>query len=427
MKTMKKIIPSLIALSIIVPTFAFAQTANNSTLQAQLQTLEQQLSQLQNQANGTTAQNSSASTTYAFTRSLTVGLQGADVSALQQILINDGDLTAITAPSGYFGQATKKALVAYQNANGITPATGYCGSITIAFLNKTSLSAASTTSTNAAPTTTVVTATTTPTDVTEVPTPTVTNSSANTPISSTSVPVGSVQITCGQPSAILTGTRVLVGGCNLTASSIEGVKISNLNVETLSNDSTPTLKNLKIVETGYSNGGKQFGTTQSAVNSGDQYTTFSDSPFTILAGSEVAVSIYADVLSSFSVSTGTYPLAQIVGVSGEGTISNATINSTTTQNDLLSQQATALQAVLAPLKAQIDHWEAQYNSEQQNPGETESGYLAQRAYIASKLAPLINQYDELIGNGPGWITPISSYNANCYQSGNSINCQSYSQ
>ena len=152
-QTMKKILSSLIALSIIVPAFAFAQTVHSPTVQAQLQALEQQLSQLQNQANGKTAQNNQSSGAYTFTRNLTVGSQGADVSALQQILINDGNLTAITAPSGYFGQATKKALVEYQNANGISPATGYCGSITIGFLNNASSPTASITSASTTPTT----------------------------------------------------------------------------------------------------------------------------------------------------------------------------------------------------------------------------------------------------------------------------------
>jgi peptidoglycan hydrolase-like protein with peptidoglycan-binding domain len=150
---MRKIISLFITLSFIFPVFAFAQTANSPAVQAQLQALEQQLSQLQNQANGTTAQNNQSSGAYVFTRSLTVGSQGADVSALQQILINDGHLTAITAPSGYFGQATKKALIAYQNANGISPATGYCGPITIAFLDNASSPTASAASASATPTT----------------------------------------------------------------------------------------------------------------------------------------------------------------------------------------------------------------------------------------------------------------------------------
>lgn len=73
-------------------------------------------------------------TSYSFTRDLTVGSRGDDVSALQQVLISGGYLTAVTAPTGYFGNATKTALAAWQTANGVTPAAGYFGAITRAKL-----------------------------------------------------------------------------------------------------------------------------------------------------------------------------------------------------------------------------------------------------------------------------------------------------
>jgi peptidoglycan hydrolase-like protein with peptidoglycan-binding domain len=72
---------------------------------------------------------------YTFTRSATIGSRNPDVSALQQILINDGYLTGITYASGYFGAATKAALISYQKAKGISPATGYFGPLTMASLN----------------------------------------------------------------------------------------------------------------------------------------------------------------------------------------------------------------------------------------------------------------------------------------------------
>ncbi|MDD5318761.1 MAG: peptidoglycan-binding protein [Candidatus Pacebacteria bacterium] len=67
---------------------------------------------------------------YTFSTNLTVGSRGADVSALQQILINKGFLTAVSAPTGYFGSLTKAALAAFQAANNISPAVGYFGPIT---------------------------------------------------------------------------------------------------------------------------------------------------------------------------------------------------------------------------------------------------------------------------------------------------------
>jgi hypothetical protein len=71
--------------------------------------------------------------TYNFTTDLTVGSTGADVSALQQILIDAGFLH-IAAPTGYFGDLTKTALAAFQAAHGISPAAGYFGPLTRAYL-----------------------------------------------------------------------------------------------------------------------------------------------------------------------------------------------------------------------------------------------------------------------------------------------------
>ncbi len=63
-----------------------------------------------------------------FTRNLTVGSRGADVTALQTKL-------GVTPMSGYFGPITKAAVAAYQLANNISPAVGYVGPLTRAVLN----------------------------------------------------------------------------------------------------------------------------------------------------------------------------------------------------------------------------------------------------------------------------------------------------
>jgi hypothetical protein len=73
----------------------------------------------------TTTTTSSAS----FTRDLTIGSTGADVTALQNWLIAKG-FSVPAGATGYFGAQTKAALAAYQAANGITPASGYFGPIT---------------------------------------------------------------------------------------------------------------------------------------------------------------------------------------------------------------------------------------------------------------------------------------------------------
>lgn len=81
---------------------------------------------------------------YNFQTNLTVGSRGADVSSLQTVLISGGYLTAVTAPTGYFGSATKAALAKWQTAKGISPAVGYFGPLTRAALNGTAVTSGST-------------------------------------------------------------------------------------------------------------------------------------------------------------------------------------------------------------------------------------------------------------------------------------------
>jgi hypothetical protein len=68
-----------------------------------------------------------------FTRVLSLGSEGADVSALQQILKSAGFYTYPTI-TGYFGPLTEKALAAYQTTHGLDPV-GYTGPKTRALLN----------------------------------------------------------------------------------------------------------------------------------------------------------------------------------------------------------------------------------------------------------------------------------------------------
>jgi hypothetical protein len=68
-----------------------------------------------------------------YTRSLTVGSRGEDVTSLQTMLYAGGFLKV--APTGYFGALTKAALGAWQASVGISPAAGYFGPITMAYVN----------------------------------------------------------------------------------------------------------------------------------------------------------------------------------------------------------------------------------------------------------------------------------------------------
>lgn len=74
-----------------------------------------------------------------FTTDLTVGSSGASVTALQNAL-------GVSPATGYFGSITKAAVMSYQTAHGI-PATGYVGPLTRASLNGSSTTTTTTTTT----------------------------------------------------------------------------------------------------------------------------------------------------------------------------------------------------------------------------------------------------------------------------------------
>ena len=112
-----------------------AGAATEAELQAQIDALLAQITSLQAQMSG------GASATY--TRDLTLGSTGDDVTSLQTYLVaqNKGPKAAALAAvfaagtaKGYFGSMTQAALAEYQAAVGISPAAGYFGPITRAHL-----------------------------------------------------------------------------------------------------------------------------------------------------------------------------------------------------------------------------------------------------------------------------------------------------
>ena len=73
--------------------------------------------------------------TQTFNRNLYYGLtHDTDVQALQQFLTTQGDYDGPI--SGNFFSLTKKAVVKFQQDNGIAPASGYLGALTRAVINK---------------------------------------------------------------------------------------------------------------------------------------------------------------------------------------------------------------------------------------------------------------------------------------------------
>jgi peptidoglycan hydrolase-like protein with peptidoglycan-binding domain len=78
---------------------------------------------------------SSSSTVYFFTTDLTIGLTGDDVIALQKFLVSKNFLVMPVGVSmGYFGNITKMAVAKWQTSSGITPALGYFGPKSMAFI-----------------------------------------------------------------------------------------------------------------------------------------------------------------------------------------------------------------------------------------------------------------------------------------------------
>lgn len=102
-----------------------APIAGAQTL-AELQAL---VAQLQAQIAALTGGGTTGGTCFAWTRSLTMGSQGADVTALQQYLTGTGHFTFAGGATGYFGGITQAAVAAWQTANGVAPAAGYWGPV----------------------------------------------------------------------------------------------------------------------------------------------------------------------------------------------------------------------------------------------------------------------------------------------------------
>jgi hypothetical protein len=121
-----------LAMSMVAP--AFALTASDIDLLGALLGLSS--SQIAAAKAALGGQTTTTSSGYAFNTNLTVGSTGADVTALQQVLVNGGYLSMPSGTAyGYFGSLTKAAVIKFQLAKGISPAAGYVGPITRSSLN----------------------------------------------------------------------------------------------------------------------------------------------------------------------------------------------------------------------------------------------------------------------------------------------------
>ncbi|MDE1874684.1 MAG: peptidoglycan-binding protein [Patescibacteria group bacterium] len=144
---------ALTAFAAVGATAASAQTSSMSL--TQLVNLFIQLGIISpDKAQAALAAVNSAAPAVSFTKDLTVGSSGAEVTALQNAI-------GVSPATGYFGSITKAAVIAYQTAHGV-PGTGYVGPLTRAALNQSSsmTSSTSSTSTSSSTTSTASTATT---------------------------------------------------------------------------------------------------------------------------------------------------------------------------------------------------------------------------------------------------------------------------
>lgn len=126
--SIKKVFAASLAVMSLTGAFAVNTAGAQSTvdLQAQIAALLAQIAQLQSQLGGSNTGGGSSSVSCTFTRSLTVGSNGADVKCLQDALIAGGYLAAGNN-TGYFGGLTKAAVVKWQTAAGVSPASGLFG------------------------------------------------------------------------------------------------------------------------------------------------------------------------------------------------------------------------------------------------------------------------------------------------------------
>jgi peptidoglycan hydrolase-like protein with peptidoglycan-binding domain len=121
-----------VALSGVVAVVPFAAVADHATahtieqLSAQIAALQAQLVAL---GSGSSSASVPAAGKCSFTRSLTVGARGDDVTCLQNYLKGTGHFTYAGGATGYFGGVTRTAVAAWQSANGVAPAAGYFGTL----------------------------------------------------------------------------------------------------------------------------------------------------------------------------------------------------------------------------------------------------------------------------------------------------------
>ena len=113
----------------IVGAAVFAPVTSAQTTDEVIQQLLAQIAALQVQIQALQGVPAAPAGGCSFTRDLTMGVRGDDVTCLQNYLTSTGHFTYSGGATGYFGSITKSAVAAWQAANGVSPAAGYFGAI----------------------------------------------------------------------------------------------------------------------------------------------------------------------------------------------------------------------------------------------------------------------------------------------------------
>ena len=161
MSKLTKTIAAFTGLAVAVMMFGVVAVPNAAAqtveeLQQQIADLQQMITQLQQviASLGGSAAPSAPAGGYNFQTNLTIGSRGADVTALQQMLVAGGYLEMPAGVDyGYFGHLTEAAVARWQAANNISPAVGYFGPISRAHANAMAPTTPTTPTTPETPTT----------------------------------------------------------------------------------------------------------------------------------------------------------------------------------------------------------------------------------------------------------------------------------
>src|SRR3989344_3962391 len=132
----RKISLALVSMSTAVllsgAAIAVPLVANAALTEAQIQSIisllqsfgadQTTINNVNSSLHGQATTGSAGTSACSFTRDLTVGSRGDDVTCLQTAL-------NVSPQSGYFGSITKAAVVKWQTDNGVSPTAGYFGAI----------------------------------------------------------------------------------------------------------------------------------------------------------------------------------------------------------------------------------------------------------------------------------------------------------